>query len=246
MHGPRIALVTAFLLLALSPVAEAREYQGGSHYRLTVPDDWTQVSISGVDVAFIGPSSQGFGANLNVVVFSDPSARNTPEWLLQTAQVTYPQVLSQFPGATGFQPPRSFTSGSGRPAADYVINYDLSGTPLRVRQVLFASDPWDRGYILTFTAHRDAYNSHEQAWSTAVDTFTVVDEGAAGFPIIVIGAIAGAAIGGTAAVAIVLVRRRKKVPPAMPGELPTPPAAGPLGWPPQPPPPPSSPPGVGP
>ena len=245
MGGSRILFgLTAFLVLAVSPVAEARQYAGASHYRVTVPDDWTQTSVSsGVDVAFVGPASQGFAANLNVVVVSGSSARNEQAWLLRVAQGAYSQVVSQFPGATGFQTPRSFTTASGRPAADYVIDYELSGTPLRVRQVLFASDFWNSAYILTFTAHRDAYNSQEPVWSTAVDTFTVLDEGGA-VSAIAIAAISGGLVAAAVAIAVTVARRRRKVPPIVPGAPSAPSAAEPPSWPPPPPPPP--PPGTGP
>lgn len=243
MRGRGIALaLVALLLFALPPGAYAKEYVGTSHYRLEVPDDWTQTSVSGADVVFTGPAFQDFPANMNVIVVTEASARDDASWLLQQAQAGYSQVLSQFAGATGSQAPRSFTTASGRLAADYIIDYTISGTTLRVRQVLFASDSWNRAYILTFTAHRSVYPSHESVWRTAVDTFTVLDESAASSLVAPVAIVVVLLLVVIIAVAVVMVRRRKKTPPWVP---PAAPPSGPeFGAPPVPPQEPLPPPGT--
>jgi len=110
--------VVLALIAFLAPPALAETYASSRHYySVTVPSTWTRASFSGVDVMWIGPTYQSSPANINVVVAMDPTAQNTASWILSVAQAGYTQVLSQFSG-TSVQTPRSFTSGSGRPAAD--------------------------------------------------------------------------------------------------------------------------------
>lgn len=239
-RGVPLALV---LLVLLAPTALAETYTSSQHhYSVTVPSTWPRVSPTGVDAAWAGPTYQGFDANINVVVVLDSGARNTDAWLLSGAQAGYGQVLNQFNG-TSVQAPRSFTTGSGRPAADYVIDYDFSGFPLRVRQVLFASDVRDRAYVLSFTAHRNHFPSLMGVRDGVVDSFTV-NESTAGDLLIWIAVGIGAGVAAAGAVAVVAKRRQKTaiVSPLPPPAFQWPSDPPPYGPPPPPPSPPTSPP----
>lgn len=237
-----LVIVVAVLSVLAIPTASAKEYaHPENHFRLTVPDHWTQLTLGGVDVAFTAPTPwEGFSANLNVVSVA-ADARETEAWLLSMATAARDGVIQAFPGATSVQSPRSFATGSGRPAADYILDYTLYDTPLRVRQVLFASDGWDRAYVLTFTAHRADYANHNDVWEGSVDSFSIDPAGSSLLVPVGIGALVGAIAGG----ALYVRHRRKKarvpIPPVMgdvPGTPPLPPSVPPFGQGPPPPPPP--------
>jgi len=231
--------VVLALIAFLAPPALAETYASSQHYySVTVPSTWIRESFPGADVVWIGPTYQSSPANINVVVAMDPTAQNTASWILSVAQAGHAQVFSQFSG-TSVQTPRSFTSGSGRPAADYVIDYDYLGNPLRVRQVLFASDVRDRGYVLTFTAHRDHFPNLLGVWQGVVDSFTVDEpSGVSTLLWVSVGAVAVTATAGAIA-AVALNRQKKALASLRPPEVPW----GPQGFPPPgaPPAPPSAP-----
>jgi len=230
--------VALALVTLLAPRAVAETYTSSQHYySITVPSTWIREPFPGADVVWIGPTYESIRANINVVVAMDSTAQNTASWILSVAQDEHTRVLSQFSGRS-VQTPRSFTSGSGRPAADYVIDYDYQGYPLRVRQVLFASEVRDRGYVLTFTAHRGHFPGLLSVWQGVVNSFTV-DEPSATSTLLWVG-VGAAAVTATAGaiVAVALIRQKKALASLQSPEVPL----GPLGPPPAPPSPPMSPP----
>jgi hypothetical protein len=172
--------------------------------------------------------------------------QDSAEWIRQQLQVAYNSVLASFPDAVGVQAPRTFTTGSGRPAVDHIIDYTLTDTPVRLRQVAFASDALDTAYILSFTAHRQAYGQHESTWRQAVDTFAIKEPTSSGW---LIAALAGGLLALIVVAVLVAWRLRRKPGAAMPGVPPAPEGAGPPGPPPpgvpppwsRPPPPPAGP-----
>lgn len=237
----RFVIVAMMAGLVLVPTVQAKQYTNGqNHYRLVVPDAWTEQQVSGVDVAFVGPADPVFSPSLNVVTAIAGDAANTSSWLLAQAQGAYDGVSTALPDATEVQAPRTFVTDEGRLAADYVLDYNLTSNWawVRLRQVILVSDFWDRGYILSFAAMRPNYDAWEPVWSQAVDSFEVMGEGQAGgmdlTPIlVVVVAVAVVAVG-----LLVWARRRKATRP------PVPPIAPPPPMPPVPPiPPPTEPPG---
>ena len=206
-----ISLAAVVLFLAVAGPVEARAYSNSvGHYRFTVPDDWTQTTIAEVDVAFLSPTVNSDGANLNALSLFASSARNTSGFLLQAAQQASTAVQGEFPGAQVLQAPRTFTTASGRAAADYLVTYLTRGVLMRIRQVLFASEEWDRVYALSFGAIAIGYGDHESVWSSVVNSFSV-DPGGAMNPLLLV-AIFGA-ISGTVAVALVILLQRRKAAP---------------------------------
>src|SRR3989304_5745587 len=122
MSARGLAVAVVLLTLLAAPAA-AETYTSSQHYySVTAPSTWMRASAPNVDVGWIGPTYQSFEASINAVVVTEPPAQNAASWLLSAAQAGYTEVLSLFNG-TSVEPPRSFTSGSGRPAADYVIAY---------------------------------------------------------------------------------------------------------------------------
>ena len=212
MRRRALALLVLASAVAFAPSASAEAYtNSASHYHFTAPDGWAQQNYAGVDVVFAAPTSVGgFTANLNALHAPDGTAKNEHPYLESLASVALSQLQSQLSGNV-VQGARSFTTGSGRPAADYILDYSLSGTPLRVRQVVFGSDILDMGWVLTFTAAQSAFGSYAGEWDTATDSFGVDAEVArAASPfllMLVVGTLVGGVVGG---LLFVIVRRRNK------------------------------------
>jgi len=204
-----ILFAIGLILIITTQGALAKQYtHDENHYSLTVPDTWTESSSIGVDVMFTGSG----GTNMNVVTVKDTTIRNDESYLLEQTQQGLNLILEMFDDVVTVQQPRTFTTTSDRLAADYIIDVTSGGITLRMRQVMFVSEYWKMGYVITFTAEKSEFSSYNSIWNEAVDSFTVHDEGPItdSFPMyIAIGAIVGGVIGGVVA-AIVYYKRKKK------------------------------------
>jgi len=194
-----IAVIVAVVSLLVVPNVLAKPYaHSGRHFRLVVPDSWTRVGIPGVDGAFVSsPDPEGFSAALLVVSSPLPEARESEPWILEFAVIGHNAILGNvtllqenltraespinITDVFSIQPPRSFTTTSGLPAADFVMGVivelttriPVQSATFQIRQVLFASDVWDRVYLLEFGAKQTDYPAHEEEWRAAVDSFWI-------------------------------------------------------------------------
>ncbi len=204
-----VALLMLALAVSTAPLASAELYSNAqSHYHFTSPSGWARQSYTGVDVVYAAPSSAGgFTPNMNALHAADRTAKNDVAYLETTAASSLSQLQTQLSG-TVVQAARPFTAGSGRLAADYVLDYMLSGTQLRIRQVIFGSDILDMGWVITFTAAQSVFGDYASEWDSVTDSFGVDAEVASGLSLpyfVVIGAVVGAGVGGV----MFLVVRRK-------------------------------------
>lgn len=166
-----IATLTAVALCALlAPSASAGEYSDNKgHYTFSYPDAWSEVAVGGTDVAYNGTTVNGVAPTVAVSHSKENQARDTAEWILTYAQDAF-VVVNGTVTATEVQAPRTFTTGDGRIAADFVYEYNGSGGVIRERQVFFASDVMNMAVIMELYDNATTFDSHAAEWTSFVDS----------------------------------------------------------------------------
>jgi PGF-CTERM protein len=211
---PLTALVGLMLLLTGGAQAAAYANAAG-HYHFTAPDGWDQTNGSGGnDVTFETGVVYFGGAMLSATHQNNTSAANTEAYLLEMAQQSHAQMKGMV-GGTDVQAPRTFTTGAGRLAGEFVLDYTIMSISTRVRQVFFASDGYDMVYVLAMTAAPSDFQNQSSNWTMVVDSWGIDNEPAGnnggnggtgnsqpGFE--VVGVVAAIAV-----VALVATRRRR-------------------------------------
>ena len=206
--GLLIAIVAA-LVAAAAPAAAVPYSNPGSHYAFDYPTGWTASGIPNVDAAILGPSAGGFRPNIVAQHEDEPASKNDSLWLLEYVKNSLAALKAQ-QAVTEVQAPRTFTTGSGRLAGDYVVEKVSGNFTLRQRQVFFVSEFHDLAFYLTFTDRTVSYSSHASDWNRAVDSFAVMDEPSGFLSGVTLYAVVGAAAGAGAVGALAVRRRRKK------------------------------------
>ena len=170
-----MALVTVGLaaLAFLGGPAAAQVYTNTSeHFHLTIPDNWTASEDAGA-VSFMEGMYSTW--NTNVAVGADPSAKNTTGYTL--AQVTTQcNAATSMMSGTYVTSPHSITGAGGRPGGECVYDVTL-GTTMRFRTTIFASDVYDRIYIIQSSDNSTHYVNLTSTWDTMVSSFVVDGEG---------------------------------------------------------------------
>jgi hypothetical protein len=210
--GRLAAAVFAAALVALlsgvaSPASAASYANGEDHYGFSYPDGWSEEPNTNVDVAILGPSDGGFRANIVGQHEAEPEAQNTKEWLFNYVSNSFAAIKGRM-NVTEVQGARTFTSASGRIAADFVFDRASGGISLRQRQVFFVSAVHHLTYFLTLTDKSSTFDTHSGDWARAVDSFAVSGESELTglLPYI---AVAAAGVGGAGAVLVVRRRRAR-------------------------------------
>jgi len=232
------AVALAGVLLA-APGAGAVEYANApGHYGFAAPDGWTQGNQTGVDAVFAGPEAGGFKPNVVASHEVEVTAQNSSVWLRAYVEAAF-GVVNASMNVSVVQGPRTFTTGSGRLAGDYVYDWQPGAAVLRQRQVLFVSEFHTRVYVLTLTDQNTTFNAHAPEWAQVVDSFHVEGERTtrpppAGGPppagsddtlVLIAGAMA---VAGAVMVAVAFVRMRgQRAPPVPPAQAAFPAPAAP-------------------
>jgi hypothetical protein len=168
---PVLAIATALALCAvLAPAASAGEYSDNKgHYHFSYPDTWNAAAVAGSDAAYNGTTVNGVAPTVAADHSKENQAADTTDWVLAYAQAAFTQVNGSVT-ATEVQAPRTFTTGGGRIAADFVYEYNGSGGVIRERQVFFASAALNTAVTLELSDNATTYDSHASEWASIVDS----------------------------------------------------------------------------
>lgn len=148
----------------------------GRHYQFDYPDNWTSGPSPGTDAVYEGPAANGVSPTVNADSGNEPNADdNNATRLLEQANASL-TTLNASVTLTIVQQPRTFTTASGRLAADFVVERNDSGTDIRQRDVRFVSEFWGRWYVLSLSDNVSTYASHDANWTQIVDSFMVTGE----------------------------------------------------------------------
>lgn len=149
---------------AAAPAAAGQSAGRGAIARFDVPAGWEDHSkdladdVSGgrADAVFLGPSSNGFRSNLNVV--RQPRGEQTPA-LGDLVTIVSGRVTAQLSAKVVGERRRLTLDGS--PAIAYDYRYQSDGRDLRGRQVVTVRD--DMVVFVNFAAAQDVFENHAKA-----------------------------------------------------------------------------------
>jgi hypothetical protein len=171
----RLALVTigfAALAFICSPATAQVYTNATNHYHLTVPDNWNASEDSN-SVSF----NEGLYSSwtISLSVGADANAKNTSTYTVgQTT--TQCDTGKGMLGGTYVTAPHAITGAGGRPGGECVYDYSIMGSPYRVRVTIFASDAFDKIYIIQANDNATHYPTIQSVWDTAASSFALDGE----------------------------------------------------------------------
>jgi hypothetical protein len=148
--------------------AAAGDTVTGTGYSFTRPDGWSDATAQAkgidqrVDVAVAGKVTSRFATNANVVV-GPAQGHSLDDYVGAARQQLQAAVKADLVGDA------EQLTVADAPAASYEYEFDQSGTPVHARQVIVVRD--DKAYVVTFSAHADAFDDDIGDLDTIVESW---------------------------------------------------------------------------